>query len=72
MKTVYISYLDLIAAKLTEFYHLTPLEAHNAAYNSGACKMLEDETSANWQMHQPLMFTVKQVYCQYKGLEIPF
>lgn len=33
--------------------------------------MLAKESTGNWQMHQPLMFIVDQVYCEYMGFEVP-
>ena len=32
--------------------------------------MLAKESTANWQMHQLLMFIVDQVYCEYIGFEV--
>ena len=71
MKKEYSDFLELITSKLIEFYNLTPQNAKNAVKFSGAKKMLNDESTADWQMHQPLMFTVEQVYCEYMGLEVP-
>ena len=71
MKKENKDFLELITNKLIEFYNLTPQKAESAVQNSGAKKMLTKESTANWQMHQPLMFTVEQVYCEYMGFEVP-
>lgn len=64
-------YLELLCSKLVEFYHLTPQEAKEAVWSSATEKMMHDEGAADWQMHQPIMFTVEQIYCEYNHLEVP-
>lgn len=64
-------YLNLLCKKLIEYYHLSEDEAREAVWNSGTEKMMHEDGTAEWQMHQPLMFTVEQIFCEYSGMEVP-
>ncbi len=66
-----IEYLNILCKKLTEFYHLSEDEAREAVWNSATEKMMHDDGAADWQMHQPLMFTVEQILCEYNHMEVP-
>lgn len=66
-----VDYLNILIEKLTEFYHLSPEEAKSAVWNSATEKMMHEDETAEWQMHQPLMFTVEQIFCEYNNMEVP-
>lgn len=68
----YESYKEVLSTSLVQHYHLSHEEAHEAVENSCVNKMLLDnESSANWQMHQPLRSTVAEIYNEYEGKLIP-
>lgn len=63
----YEGYKKLLADSLIENYHLTKDEADLAVSQSAVCKMLNKESTANWQMHQPLRSTVEEIYNDFEG-----
>lgn len=67
----YDAYRDLLVAKLEELYHLSKEESLEAVSKSSVNEMLKMESSANWQMHQPLRSTVAEIYEEYEGKYIP-
>lgn len=63
----YEGYKKLLVDSLVENYHLTKDEAAQAVEQSAVCKMLSKESTANWQMHQPLRSTVEEIYNDFEG-----
>lgn len=63
----YEGYKKILADSLVENYHLTEDEAVLAVAQSAVCKMLSKESTANWQMHQPLRATVEEIYNDFEG-----
>ena len=63
----YESYKKLLVDSLVKNYHLTKDEAVLAVSTSAVCKMLNSESTANWQMHQPLWSVVEEIYNDFEG-----
>jgi len=62
---------NILAVKLVSVYLLSPEMARTIVEESAVNKMLNlDDDARDWQMHQPLDYTVESIYREYKGLPI--
>lgn len=64
----YQNYIKLLVDSLIDYYNFSNEEAIKAVKNSAVYKMLEDDATAKWQMHQPLRSTVEEIYDEYEGI----
>lgn len=61
------NYRKTLVSTLEQLYHLSKEEAIEVVENSSVNKMFQTESSARWQMHQPLRVTVAEIYDEYEG-----
>ncbi len=61
-------YVELLAKELSAYYNMTYAKALEVVNKSFVVKMLIDDGDAEWQMHQPLVATVEEIFCEYKGV----